>query len=116
MNNPAPWLLPPADPEDGAPDEFDRTTAEALTLGRFACGLCADNRDAAEAAERELAIAGRQLAKAEQLLRLIGRTEQRPAKRESAEDDARELALVGFAATLAAIKARIEIYFQAARP
>jgi hypothetical protein len=42
MPNPAPWLIE---------DDYDRAPAEALLdndLGRFACNLCADNRDAAE--------------------------------------------------------------------
>jgi hypothetical protein len=94
---------------DGMPaDEFDAAPAsDFAAVGRFACGECADNRDAAERAER-------QLARANALLRVIARTEQRAAKREF-DEDPRELALVGWACTLAAIKARIEIYFQAER-
>jgi hypothetical protein len=91
------------------PDEFDAApAADFAAVGRFACGECAANRDAAESAER-------QLAQAHKLLRVLARTEQRPAKREGIEDDPRELAIVGAAMTLAAIKARIEIYFQAER-
>jgi hypothetical protein len=109
VSNPtAPWLV------DGYPDELEDATAEALILGRFACGMCAENRDAAERMEAEVNRLNAQLAKSHALLRLIARTEQRPAKREG-DEDARELALVGFAMALAAIKARIEIYFQAVR-
>lgn len=108
MSNPtAHWL------NDADRDELDNATAEALILGRFACGLCAENRDAAERAEADAAELRKQLAKSHALLRLIARTEQRPAKRE-ADEDPRDLALVGFACAMAAIKARIEIYFQAA--
>jgi hypothetical protein len=90
------------------PDELDRTpAADFAAVGRFACGECADNRDAAERAER-------QLAKCHALLRVLARTEQRAAKREF-DEDPRELAIIGFAQMLAAIKARIEIYFQAER-
>jgi hypothetical protein len=106
---PNPWLSP-AD-ADGEPDELDRTPAAEFlgpAVGRFACGECAENRDAAERAER-------QLQKAQALLRVIARTEQRAAKREGIEDDPRELAIIGFAQMLAAVKARIEIYFQAER-
>jgi hypothetical protein len=113
-NNPATWLLPravpPTETEDGAPDALDETAAAEFlgaAVGRFACGECADNRDAAERAER-------QLAKAHALLRILARTEQRAAKREF-DEDPRELAIIGFAQMLAAIKARIEIYFQAER-
>ena len=100
-------------------EELETAPAELLigkdALGRFACGLCAENRDAGERAEREATELRAQLGRAHALLRLIARTEQRPAKREGIEDDPRELALVGFAMYAAAIKARIEIYFQAAR-
>jgi hypothetical protein len=94
---------------DGMPsDELDQTPAEVFNdFGRFACGECADNRDAAERTAL-------QLAKAHALLKLILRTEQRPAKREG-DESAHELALIGFAMCLAAVKARIEAYFQAAR-
>jgi hypothetical protein len=104
------WLVA----SDGLPpDELDQSPGDDFA-GRFACHLCADNRDAAERMERELADAGEQLQKAHQLLRLILRTEQRAAKRE-AEEPAHELALIGFACALAAIKARIEVYFHTAR-
>jgi hypothetical protein len=95
---------------DGMPaDEFDAApAADFAAVGRFACGECAENRDAAERAER-------QLAKCHALLRVIARTEQRAAKREGIEDDPRDLAIIGFAQMLAAIKTRIEIYFQAER-
>jgi hypothetical protein len=90
------------------PDEFDAApAADFAAVGRFACGECADNRDAAERAER-------QLARANALLRVIARSEQRAAKREF-DEDPRELAIIGFAQMLAAVKARIEIYFQAER-
>lgn len=108
----APWLLE-GYPEDGAPDAIDNATAEDI-LGRFACGLCADNRDAAEAAERDVRELRAQLGRAHTLLRLILRAEMRPAKREADTDTPHDLALIGFSTTLAAIKARIEIYFQAA--
>jgi hypothetical protein len=46
--NPAPWLID---------DDYDTDPPEALLdndLGRFACNLCADNRDAAERAAAAL--------------------------------------------------------------
>ena len=48
MPNPAPWLID---------DAYDEAEPEALVdgdLGRFACNLCAPNRDAAERAEAAL--------------------------------------------------------------
>jgi hypothetical protein len=96
------WLVA----TDGMPpDDLDQTPAD--DFGRFACGECADNRDAAERTAL-------QLKKAHSLLHLIARTEQRAAKREG-DETAHELALIGFACAVAAIKARIEVYFQAAR-
>jgi hypothetical protein len=111
--NPAPWLT--AGYPEGDPDELDRASAAefiaaavSVSGGRYACGECADNRDAAERSDR-------QLAKAHALLRLILRAEMRPAKREAADDTPHDLALIGFSTALAAIKARIEIYFQGVR-
>ena len=95
----AAWLI------EGA-DELDTATAEDI-LGRFACGLCADNRDAAEASAAELR-------KAEQLLRLILRAEVKPIKSEGLEDDRTAQALLGHVAAWAILKARVELYFQAA--
>lgn len=95
-------------------DELDTATAEDI-LGRFACGLCADNRDAAERAEADIRRIRAELGRAHALLRLILRTEMRPAKREADSETPHDLALIWFAATLAAVKARIEIYFQAAK-
>lgn len=61
MPNPAPWLID---------DEYDAEPAEALMdgdLGRFACNLCADNRDAAE---RTQAVCGLNDARAEENISL----------------------------------------------
>jgi hypothetical protein len=103
-------------PDGSQPDDFDRApVTDFSAAGRYACHLCADNRDAADAAERELARTAARLERAEALLRLIARTEQRPAKRETPEDNPHDLALIGFCQAFAAIKARVEIYFQAAR-
>jgi hypothetical protein len=96
------WLIDYPD----TPDELDTATAEDI-LGRFACGLCADNRDAAERAEA-------QLARAHALLRLIRRAEVKPIKSEGLEDDATAQALIGHVAAWAILKARVELYFQAA--
>ena len=91
-------------------DELDTASAEELLdagLGRFACGLCADNRDAAEASAAELR-------RAHALLRLILRAEVKPIKSEGLEDDRTAQALLGHVAAWAILKARIEMYFQAA--
>jgi hypothetical protein len=72
-------------------------------LGRFACGECADNRDAAE---RSAA----QLARAHALLRLIRRSEPKPLRSEGLEDDANAQALLGYVAAFAVLRARIEMY------
>lgn len=83
-------------------DDYDETTAAEFG-GRFACSLCAENRDAGERAER-------QLKRAEALLKLIARAELRPAKREALEENPHELALIGYAQAFAGIRARIELY------
>jgi hypothetical protein len=102
-------------PDGSQPDDFDHAPAADFG-GRFACGLCADNRDAADAAERELERTAARLERAEALLKFIGRVQQRPAAAAEGLDETPHcLALVGFAATLAAIKARVEIYFQGVR-
>jgi hypothetical protein len=62
------WLI---DGFPDTPDEYDKATAEELTLGRFACHLCADNRDAADRAERELRTIAREMARVEALLAAI---------------------------------------------
>lgn len=87
-------------------DELNETPAAEFG-GRFACSECADNRDAAEAAERDLAAAMA-------LLRLILRADLRPAKAEGRETPA-ELAAIGYAQAFAAIRARIELYLAARR-
>jgi hypothetical protein len=105
------WLI------EDTPDELDTAAAEDIlgdVLGRFACGLCADNRDAAERAEREVKELAQELERAQAVLRVIMRTQMRPAEREAPGDTPHELALIGFSKTLAGIRARIEIYFQAA--
>lgn len=58
------WLI------DGFPDRdaYDTATAEDITLGRFACGMCADNRDAAERAELEIRRVQRKLARLERII------------------------------------------------
>ena len=89
-------------------DELDTATAEELLdagLGRFACGLCADNRDAAEASAAELR-------RAHALLRLILRAEVKPIKSEGLEDDRTAQALLGHVAAWAILKARVDLYFQ----
>jgi hypothetical protein len=104
MPNPAPWLIDYPD----TPDEFDTAAAGDIlgdVLGRFACGLCADNRDAAEAAAAELR-------RAHALLRLILRAEVKPIKSEGLEDDRTAQALLGHVAAWAILKARVELYFQ----
>jgi hypothetical protein len=97
----AAWLT------EGFPDE---TPAEVLIpedLGRFACALCADNRDAAEASAA-------QLARAHALLRQIARANAAPARELIvSSDDPRERVILGHVAALAVIKARIELYFAA---
>lgn len=50
------------------------------------------------------------LAKANMLLKAIQRIEPKPAKREHADEDANELAVIGFAAAIATIRARIDLY------
>jgi hypothetical protein len=97
----AAWLI-------GHADELETASAEELLdagLGRFACGLCADNRDAAEASAAELR-------RAHALLRLILRAEVKPIKSEGLEDDRTAQALLGHVAAWAILKARIELYLQ----
>jgi hypothetical protein len=109
----APHRLP--DPAWGGPDAYETTDARAL-LGRFACGECAANRDDADRLERELEDAQEQLERARSLLRFIGRVEQRPAAAANGYAETPwELALIGFARTLAEVKARIEVYFQSVK-
>ena len=106
----APHRLP--DPAWGEPDAYETANARAM-LGRFACSECAANRDDADRLEGELEDAQEQLERARALLRLIGRAEQRPAAAaEGYAETPYELALIGFARTLAEIKARVEVYFQ----
>ena len=91
-------------------DELDTASAEELLdagLGRFACGLCADNRDAAEASAAELR-------RAHALLRLILRAEVKPIRSEGLEDDRTAQALLGHIAAWAILKARVEMYLQTA--
>jgi hypothetical protein len=76
-------------------------------LGPFACGECADNRDAAEASAA-------QLARAHALLRLIRRAEVKPVRSEGLEDDANAQLVLGHASAWAILKARIDLYFQTA--
>jgi hypothetical protein len=95
----APWREPEMQ------DQFDQTPA--ADLGRFACGDCAENRDAGERAAA-------QLARANALLRLIRRADPKPIRSEGLEDDQTAQALLGFVAGLAVIKARIDLYFQEA--
>jgi hypothetical protein len=110
-NNPATWLLPravpPPETEDGAPDALDETAAAEFlgaAVGRFACGECADNRDAAERAER-------QLARVERLLRIIARVEPKPVRAETL-DEPGDCMVIGYAQALAGIRMRIELYFK----
>jgi hypothetical protein len=94
------------------PDAYETTDARAM-LGRFACAECANNRDDADRLERELEDARAALDRARALLRFIGKAEQRPAAAAHGyAETPYELALIGFARTLAEIKARIEVYFQ----
>jgi hypothetical protein len=104
-------------PDGSQPDDFDRAPATDFSAaGRFACGLCAANRDDADAAERELDRAQARLAAAEALLKFIGRVQQRPAAAaEGLDETPYALALIGFAQSFAAIKARVDIYFQGVR-
>jgi hypothetical protein len=104
------------DPPWGEPDAYDTAGASEISrdFGRFACSLCAQNRDDADRLERELADAQRQLARAQALLKVLGRVQQKPAPREG-DETPHELALIGFATALAAVRARIEIYFQSVR-
>ena len=89
---------------DGFPeDNIDTATAEQM-LGRFACSLCADNRDAAEHAEA-------QLKKAHALLRLVARTYATPTA--DLSEDARERVILAHVAALAVLRARVELYFEA---
>jgi len=53
------------------------------------------------------------LAKVHMLLKAIRRVEPRPAKADSADDDPLELAVIGHAAAIATIRARIDLYLQA---
>jgi len=85
-----------------APDCYDLTEA-----GRFACGECAENRDAAERTAR-------QVQKANALLRLIRRAEVKPLRSEGLEDDATAQLLLGHVSAWAILKARIDLYFQQA--
>jgi hypothetical protein len=99
----AAWLIEHA-------DELDTASAEELLdagLGRFACGLCADNRDAAEASAAELR-------RAHSLLRLVLRADPKPIRSEGLEDDRTAQALIGHIAAWAILKARVDLYFQAA--
>lgn len=50
------------------------------------------------------------LAKANMLLKAIRRVEPKPARAESADEDANELAVIGHAAAIATIRARIDLY------
>jgi len=109
VGHPAPY---PATWHEPEPDAYETTDARAM-LGRFACAECANNRDDADRLERELKDAHAELDRARALLRVIGRAEQRPAAAASGyAETPYELALVGFATTLAMIKARVEVYFQ----
>ena len=78
--------------------------------GRFACAMreCADNRENAERLQL-------QLAKANALLRLLRRIEPKPARAEGIDDEPADLAIIGHAVALATIRARIDLYFAAAR-
>ena len=103
------------DPAWGEPDAYEKADAREI-LGRFACAECANNRDDADRLEGELKDAEARLARAHALLKAIGREQQRPAAAVSGfAETPYELALIGFAATLATIKARIEVYFQGLR-
>jgi hypothetical protein len=105
------------DPPWGEPDAYDTAEASEISrdFGRFACSLCAQNRDDADRLERELAQAQAQLNKAHAVLKILGRVQQKPAPREGDGETPQELALIGFATALAAVRARIEIYFQGVR-
>ena len=91
------------DCDNDANDAFDTFPA-----GRFACAECADNRENAERLQL-------QLAKANSLLRLLRRIEPKPARAEGIDDDPADLAIIGHAVALATIRARIDLYFAAAR-
>jgi hypothetical protein len=94
-------------------DKYDKTPADSLG-GRFACHLCADNRDAAERAERDLDRAAALVDRAHALLRWIARLEPRPAAGAvGIEETPNQLALIGYAQALTAVKARIELHLEA---
>jgi hypothetical protein len=92
--------------EDGALDELDQTAA-----GRFGCGQCAANRDAADAAEHELAREREQLAKAQALLRTLRRLEPKPVKAEGTDDEPETLGAIAQAVYIATLRTRIDLYF-----
>ena len=94
----AAWLI------DAARTNFDTASAEALLdtapdagLGRFACGLCADNRDATREGLR-----GRAKRPRTSLLRLILRAgSEAGSSPEGLEDDRTAQALLGHVAAWA---------------
>ena len=57
----------------------------------------------------------RELAKARNLLRAIARTEAKPAKREELDEDPRDLRIIGYETTLAAIKMRCMLFLDDSR-
>jgi hypothetical protein len=87
-----------------APPEVAADTEDAAGAGRFACGLCAENRDAAEHAAV-------QLARAHALLRTLRRMEPKPVKAEGPDDEPKALGAIAQAVYIATLRTRIDLYF-----
>ena len=92
----------------------DETPAEDLG-GRFACGLCADNRDAAEAAEADIRRLNAALNRAHSLLRLIQRAEVKPLRSEGLDHDPTAQSLLGHVSAWAVLQTRIQLFFDGER-
>jgi hypothetical protein len=76
--------------------------------------LAEDSAECACGAAEEVAKLTIKLARANALLKIIRRVDPKPSRPENAlDDDPNELAVIGYAAAIATIRARIDLYLQA---